>query len=107
VGAFSREAVILPPKCHHVYHLPFCWFLADVVDGRLIRVPGHLLQPTGGVGVGDGRLRCREMPEDTAGLGLVDGYEGEQFGAAIGMSSHRYLGTKPRQDVQLAKLAAN
>lgn len=32
------------------------------------------------MGVGDGRPRCRERPEDTAGLGQADGYAGEKLG---------------------------
>jgi hypothetical protein len=51
-----------------------------VVEGRLMRNPGDLPQPAGGVGVGDGHPRCRHRPEGTAGFGLVGGHEGEQVG---------------------------
>jgi len=51
-----------------------------VVEGRLVRDPGDLPQPAGGMGVGDRRPRRRERSEDAAGLGLVGGYEGEQLG---------------------------
>ena len=77
-----------------------------VVEGRLMRDPGDLPQPAGGVGVGDGRPRRRERPEDTAGLGLVGGHEGEQLGDGSQIVVDQPGVDLPRDPAVLAAVAA-
>jgi hypothetical protein len=62
-GGYLREGVVID--------------VVGLVEGPRVGDPGDLPQPAGGVGVGDGRPRCRERPEDRAGLGLVGGHEVE------------------------------